>query len=227
MSMSSGGDVGAELPALLGVGADPADRVDEVRAVVAHVDAGDAGCRARRGRAASRRARGRRRCRPSRTRRRSVTGWSGDGDAREVVGELAHRADVAPAAERVRAALGHDVRAAAGARASARPASASSRLRSRHAGRDDPAAARRRRGGRAGCCRSAPGGCAGSSVRRISTLLHAELRRGERGRARVVRLLAAAGDDVRGLLLRAPRPSGTRACGPCCPSARCRCGRRA
>ena len=36
-----GRDVRVELPALLGVGADPADRVDEVRAVVAHVDAGD------------------------------------------------------------------------------------------------------------------------------------------------------------------------------------------
>ena len=44
------------------------------------------------------------------------------------------------------------------------------------------------------------GGSAGSSVRRIKHALHAELGGRERGRARVVRLLAAARDHVRGVL---------------------------
>src|SRR5689334_10521106 len=115
-------------------------------------------------------------------------------DALEIGHELVRRADVAPAAERVRAALGNDVRPAAGgadplcllgekaiALAPCGPRDPPD-LRADEPVEEDVA------GGRRG-------------LRRVlgpedEDALHAELTRRQRRRARVIRLLAAAGDDV-------------------------------
>jgi hypothetical protein len=119
-------------------------------------------------------------------------------DAGEIVGELVHRADVAPAAERVRAALGHHVRP------TARAADPFSLL-----GEQPVAIAPRgpRDPDQLGADQAIEEDVAGGRgwVRRIVAAqdehaLHAELGGGKSGGARVVGLLAAARDHVRGLM---------------------------
>jgi hypothetical protein len=105
-------DVRVELPALLEVATDLADRIDEVRLVVAHRDAGDANAE----RLETEQLPADNETRTRSTRAARVDDRHrilGRGNAGEILDELAHRTKVAPAAERIRAALGDDVRLAA------------------------------------------------------------------------------------------------------------------